>query len=303
MPAAPDADAGGSFPVTVAHALGETVVPGEPQRVVTLGPQSLDTVLALGVQPAGAVLPFYTQEPLPWQQPHLDDATTLIPGAPDFTPNYEAIAALDPDLIVGPDLFTMPDAYSQLSEIAPTVAYAENPQTDDWETTTRLVGTALGRTADTDRLLAELDTEVTATRDAHPGAAGRTWSLSVATGPDGLGVLVNPQDPLAVLLGELGLRQPEGVTSLEAGPGGVAPISLEQVRAVEADLMIVVHPAPDVQEALEGNPLFAGIPAVGGPGYLGVDLVTGTGLRTPSLLALPWSLDQLDPALAAIAEG
>jgi iron complex transport system substrate-binding protein len=42
-----------SFPVTIKHALGETVIPAAPKRIVTLGWSSTDAAIALGTVPVG----------------------------------------------------------------------------------------------------------------------------------------------------------------------------------------------------------------------------------------------------------
>ena len=47
-----ETDAGaGVFPVTVTHKYGETVVPEEPERVVSVGVTEQDVLLELGVVP------------------------------------------------------------------------------------------------------------------------------------------------------------------------------------------------------------------------------------------------------------
>ncbi len=65
-------------------------------------------------------------------------------------PNLEAIAALDPDLIISNEV-RHPEIYDQLSGIAPTVYAAE--VNGAWKDTLRLVGDALNKRADADRLL------------------------------------------------------------------------------------------------------------------------------------------------------
>uniref|UniRef100_A0ACD5GN64 Uncharacterized protein n=1 Tax=Desertifilum tharense IPPAS B-1220 TaxID=1781255 RepID=A0ACD5GN64_9CYAN len=54
----------------VQHVMGETCVPLNPQRIVTLDGFGLDALLALGVQPVGAANPFSS---------YLDDRLVDIP--------------------------------------------------------------------------------------------------------------------------------------------------------------------------------------------------------------------------------
>src|SRR5690348_8992881 len=72
-PAADDATAsgaaaGGTFPATVEHKYGATVVPEEPKRVVSVGVSEQDVLLQLGVVPVG-VTEWYGEQPdatWPW---------------------------------------------------------------------------------------------------------------------------------------------------------------------------------------------------------------------------------------------
>ncbi|WP_371484611.1 ABC transporter substrate-binding protein [Kitasatospora sp. NBC_00315] len=107
----------GVYPRTVRHALGATVIPAKPVRVVVLDTGELDNVVSLGVQPVGVV--------------HTDGSKTMPSYLKDKvgTPanvgtinslNLEAIAALKPDLILGSQLRAQ-DQYASLSKIAPTV--------------------------------------------------------------------------------------------------------------------------------------------------------------------------------------
>src|SRR5215207_4450892 len=69
--------AGGSaFPVTVTHKFGETVVPEEPTRVVSVGVTEQDALLQLGVVPVG-VTEWYGEQPdatWPWAHDLLEGA-------------------------------------------------------------------------------------------------------------------------------------------------------------------------------------------------------------------------------------
>ena len=113
--AAPDASP--RRPIT--HAMGTTVVPATPSRVVDLDTQELDAALSLGVVPVGATrtavderLPSYLQRKAP-------AADTQIVGTIQ-APDLEAIARLRPDLILSSKL-RHEEIYDKLSAIAPTV--------------------------------------------------------------------------------------------------------------------------------------------------------------------------------------
>jgi len=60
----------GAFPVTVEHAHGTTTIAEAPERVVTVGVNEQDAVLAMGIAPAG-VTEWYGGHPFatrPWAQ-------------------------------------------------------------------------------------------------------------------------------------------------------------------------------------------------------------------------------------------
>lgn len=99
----------------VTHKLGETVVPRDPQRIVALGLITAEALISLGVQPVGLTSPW-----LPEVVAQEAPAMTFIRTSD--APNFEAILALEPDLIVGYRLVGEdPNLYEQLSRIAPTV--------------------------------------------------------------------------------------------------------------------------------------------------------------------------------------
>src|SRR5680860_462891 len=132
-PAASDA-----FPVTIGHAFGETTIESEPHRVLTLGWGSGDAVLALGVVPVGMEAQNYGGDDngvLPWAADALaelgGDAPVIFPATTD-APAYEQIAEAAPDLILATYSGITEEQYDLLSEIAPVVAYPDQPWTTPW---------------------------------------------------------------------------------------------------------------------------------------------------------------------------
>lgn len=106
---------------TIKHAMGETKIPGTPQRIVVLTNQGTETLLELGIKPVGAVKSWIGD---PWYD-HIKDKMIDVKVVGDETqPNIELIASLKPDIILGTKV-RHEKIYKQLSSIAPTV-FTEN---------------------------------------------------------------------------------------------------------------------------------------------------------------------------------
>jgi iron complex transport system substrate-binding protein len=149
---APDplpADPGDRPTWTVRHAAGETDVPAEAQRIVVLAGDQLDALCALGLQSriVAAALPDGSDA----QPSYLGSAIHDLPGAGTrSSPDLDKIRAANPDLILGSDDLT-PDAYPELSAIAPTV-FSGTPGAR-WEDSLRTVGAATARVDATKRMI------------------------------------------------------------------------------------------------------------------------------------------------------
>ncbi|HEX7005368.1 MAG TPA: iron-siderophore ABC transporter substrate-binding protein [Trueperaceae bacterium] len=131
------------------HAMGTTCVPKNPERVVVLDTGELDSALALGVKPVGAV------HAIGGFPSYLGDRTDGIAVVGTIQePNLEAILALDPDLILSSK--TRHEAiYEQLSAIAPTV-FTETVGVV-WKENLLANGEALGLREEAEQLLADYE--------------------------------------------------------------------------------------------------------------------------------------------------
>jgi iron complex transport system substrate-binding protein len=99
--------------VTVKHAQGETTFAQTPQKVVVLDLTSLDTLHALGVKVAGV-----PGNALQGDLAVYQDAAYAKMGTV-FEPDYEAVNALKPDLIIVGGRSA--PKYAELAKIAPTL--------------------------------------------------------------------------------------------------------------------------------------------------------------------------------------
>ena len=155
---------------TVQQAMGETSLPGTPDRIVVLDSPHLDALVALGVTPVGATesgagsgFPAYLSGSL--------DGTKSVGATAE--PDLEAIAALVPDLIIGSKV-RHEKIYDQLSAIAPTV-FSVNSGTD-WQEQAHITAAAVNRNEEMNELLTGLsERAVSIGRDV--GADGKTASM------------------------------------------------------------------------------------------------------------------------------
>ena len=105
-----------SFPMTVEHSLGETVIPERPQRVAVLDMNELDFLDQLGVPVAGAPKDFVPH----FLSRYKTDGDVMDLGF-IVKPNLEKLYALHPDLVLMTAL--QADRYKEISEFAPVVLF------------------------------------------------------------------------------------------------------------------------------------------------------------------------------------
>lgn len=139
----------------IKHAMGETEIKGTPQKVVMLTSQGVETLAALGVKPVGAVGSFTDPTKFYDHVAKAMEGVQLV--GTETQPNLEAIAALQPDLILGMKM-RHEKIYSQLSAIAPTV-FVEEPR-GDWQENFMLYAEALNKKAEGEKVIADWNKRV-----------------------------------------------------------------------------------------------------------------------------------------------
>jgi iron complex transport system substrate-binding protein len=154
-------------PLKVAHALGESKVPGEAVRPLALSPGALDTALALGVPTVGAALPG-GRVPA-----YLAGSEAIERVKRPSATNLASVRAFKPDVIVGSRGDLGRPLYNRLRAIAPFVV-SDGGAGGAWQLDIRLFGEALGRTNAAEDLLTGWDRSAAGARAALRGAPGVT---------------------------------------------------------------------------------------------------------------------------------
>lgn len=171
-------------PITIQDALGEVTLEQPAQRVVALEWTYVEDVLALGIQPIGvADIEGYKA----WVniEPQLDEDVTDVGTRQE--PSLEAIAALEPDLIIGP-LFRLESVVDSLRSIAPTLLfnpYPEDPEISQFQEmldTARAIGDACGKPDEAEAVLTQMNDAFEAARQTleEAGRAGEQFVLCQA---------------------------------------------------------------------------------------------------------------------------
>ncbi len=290
----------------MAHRYGSTEISQAPQRIVTLGFTDQDFVLAFGVAPV-AVTDWYGGYEFatwPWAQDELGAARPEVLNKGEFTGSqnfdYERIAALDPDLIIGLNTGMTQQEYDTLSRIAPTVASsADYPEYGmPWQASTRVVGQALGQPQRAEELIADVAARFTKAAGEHPEFAGKQALVAEVFEP-GSSFTRSATDARTVFLTSLGFSYPADIGALAGAQDG-AKISDEQMSLLDRDLLIWnIGDNPALRGQIEAKPLYPQLKAVteGRVLFLDDPLVSGA-LTWGTVLSLPYALDHLVPQLA-----
>lgn len=302
---APTGEESGAFPATIEHKYGSTAIPEPPKRVVTVGFGEQDFPLALGVIPL-AVREFFGGRPSEnwsWARDELGDAKPeLLPLA---ELNFEQIAALRPDLILGIQSGMTAKDYKTLSQIAPTIAQS-SAFVDfgvPWQETLRVTGRALGRGERAEGIVAELERQFAGAREAHPEFDEAAAVFATVDGDGNFGVYTG-QEPRARFLAALGFKAPAEVDRL-AGEESFAEISTERFRLLDQDVLVMLEIGEADQDTIEDDPIYGRLDAVreGRDIYIEyLDELSGA-LSYNSPLSLPYAIEEMVPRLATAIDG
>ena len=277
--------------VTITHKFGETIVPADPERVVTVGWSDQDFVLALGVVPVGTRSWFENYNDFPWVKEATDGKG--VPVIEGDTINFEAIAKAEPDVIFAIYETIDEKTYDQLSQIAPTVIQSDEypDEQTPWDVQLLTIGEALGKKQQAQGLVDEVNAGIDAAKRAHPEFAGKTLVADFSSEPDAP-YLIGAGDPRRTLFDALGFAAQETV----------GDVSQERLSLLEGDLLFVNGVT---KQQLAESPAFQRLNVVREDRtlYAGSDSTLSGALTYSGPNALLYALDVLTPQLSNALQG
>lgn len=294
-----------AFPVTIEHKFGSTTITEAPQRVVSIGFSEQDPLLALGVIPV-AVRYWYGDESnaiFPWAQDEANGAQPVVLNMPFGGLNYEAILALEPDLISAVDSGITQEEYDALSQIAPTIA--QLPEYIDfgmpWYETTRLIGAAVGKSDQAEALISNVEGLFAEAREQNPQFAGKEIVVAYNYGEDHTYGYYSDQDIRGRFFAQLGFVVPDELNEI-AGESFYADISLERIDLFEADVLIFVglQFAEGGREAIEADPIISQLDVVQEGRVVYIPSGYDDALQFSTVLSLEYALEGVLPELQAV---
>ena len=308
---AAEGSAEAAFPVTIKHAYGETTIERKPERVATVAWANHEVPLALGVVPVGMSKATWGDDDgdgvLPWVEDKLTALGAKTPVLFDETDGYdfEAVADTQPDVILASYSGVTKQEYDTLSKIAPVVAYPDVAWGTKYQDMIRLNSEAIGLKAEGERLVTDLERQVSDALAKYPSLKGST-AVHGSFDPKDLSKVgfYTTHDPRQAFLGEAGLETPKVVTDASAkSEEFYLTQSAEQSDAFsDVDLFVTYGDAATLS-SVQANPLLSKVPALqkGAVALLGASTPLAASAN-PSPLSIPWGIDKYFSVLAQAAD-
>jgi iron complex transport system substrate-binding protein len=291
----------------VTHKYGTTTVEIEPKRVVSLGYNDQDQILAFGVTPVAARY-WYGDETnviFPWAEASLTGPAPAVRNMPEL--DFELIASYSPDLIIAIYSGITEEEYATLSQIAPTVAqlgdYIDYGM--PWEETTRLVGAALGQPERAEEIISEIEDLFTTYRAENPIFEESTVAVAAMREDGSNFALFNVEDGRARIITGLGLTIPESIIDVLDPNTFFTNFSNEQLNILNSVDVVTWLQVPFAggRDAIEKNPLYARLRVATEGRHVFVEGDVDNAIAFNSPLSIAFTLEAIVPHLVAALDG
>ncbi|THH36684.1 siderophore ABC transporter substrate-binding protein [Aliishimia ponticola] len=223
--------------VRIETSQGVVEAPAAPEKVAVFDLAAFDSLAALGVQPVGLVRPVFLS--------YLEEAAAGTEAVGSlFEPDFEALFALQPDLIIAGGRSS--EQVPELARIAPTLDMTISQNTiGDGLARLAAYGKLFGKEGAAAALTAEFEAKLAATRQA---LAGKGTALIVMTN--------GPKISAYGAAGRFGwlheaLGLPEAVDGVQMTNHGEA-ISFEFIREANPDILLVIDRMAAIGQQSQG---------------------------------------------------
>ena len=225
----------GSIKVQTAH--GEAVVPQNPERVAVYDLGAVDTLSKLGVKIGASV----DAQSLAYLDAPLKDA---VKAGTLFEPNYEALNAYNPQLIVIGSRMAKDKVSSELAKLAPTIDMTAQTDNMKESATARIDAYAkiFGKQAEGDALKAEIDKTFA---DAKAAAQGKGKGLVILVNAGKLSAF-GPDSRLGGWI-HRDIGVPAADEAIKEGSHG-QPVSFEYIKEKNPDWLFVLDRSAAIGE-------------------------------------------------------
>lgn len=289
-----------TYPITLKHAFGETVINSKPQRVATIAWGNQDLPLALGVIPVGISKANYgvtdASGLLPWTASKYKELGVTDPILFDDVAglDFEAISASKPDIILAAYSGITQEEFDLLSEIAPVIAYPTQPWQTFWRDQILINATGMGLRSEGEALVTDLEQLIVEKSSKFTQIKGKKTAFFYFNPADlGNFYVYLPNDPRVAYLTDLGMTMPDSILQkAKESTGFAVSLSAENSDLFNDVDIIITYGTEGLLSALQKDPLLGTIPAIKRGSVAVIEDATPLAASgTPSALSIPATID------------
>ncbi|WP_010302641.1 iron-siderophore ABC transporter substrate-binding protein [Kurthia senegalensis] len=300
------------YPIKIKHAFGTTTIDKKPERVATIAWANHDVALALGVVPVGFSAANYGIKDiktgiLPWTQEKLDELGEKNPNVYQDTDglDFEAIADSQPDVILAAYSGITEEEYNKLSEIAPVVAYQNQPWVTSWREQVKYDSMGMGMEKEGEQLIKDTEKTIADAAAKHPEIKGKKAAFGMFNTTDlSKFYIYTPADPRGEMLTDLGMEYPEKIKEqVKDNSSFYLELSAENADVLNDTEMLVVYGDDKTLATLQKDPILGKVPAIKNGNVVVVEDNTPLAASgTPSPLSIQYTIDDYVTKISDVAK-
>lgn len=302
--------------ISIKHVYGTTEVPADATKVATVAWANQDVLLALGIMPLGFSKQTWGVTDgsgmLPWTKEKVDELTANGAAQPKLFDddggvkiNPQAVNATKPEVILAVYSGMSKEEYETLSKIAPTVAYPKVAWGTPWRETIAINATAVGKKAEGEKLVADLEKQVADAVAKHPQIKGKAAAFCYTAEGDATKFgYYTTADPRTAFLSDLGMKVPASVekASKENASAFNVDVSTENADSLNDFDLIIMYGTESDLAAMQANSLLSQVRAIknGAVAFVGnSDPMAAS--TNPGPLSIPWGIEKYVGLIATAA--